>query len=407
MQERDNEVVIVGGGAGGAELAVRLARAGCALRLIDQAATHVWKPRLHELAAGAARGELGEIAYRDLAEQWGFVFEQAGLVDIDPAAKQVTLDNDSRRGYRALVLAVGGVTPDLGVTGVREHAVMLDRSPDADALYRRFTDALDRAAAAEPARAARVVIVGTGLTGVELAGYLASHRHVVAKPDGDQPQTLAIHLVEASDTFMPGIEDAPSRRGARTRLADLGVSIHTGCAVAEVGADHVTSENGERFDADVTVWAAGRIGSPLAARIDALAANDRQQWLVRDTLQSRDHDDIFALGDCSACPESDWPATAQVASQQAEHLAEQVMAYLDGGSPSAFVFRDKGLLMSFGDGGDLGLVRGPLGDDLRIHGQVSHAAYRGLERQHQWVLLGTRTTLEGVAGDVFAALRRR
>lgn len=411
MRDQDSDVIIVGGGAGGAELAVRLARAGCArVRLIDQAATHVWKPRLHELAAGAARGELGEIRYRDLAERWGFVFEQAALGAIDPQEKTVTLaagDAQQQRAYRVLVLALGGVTPDLGVDGVTEHAFMLDRAPDAEALYKRFTKALDEAAGQTPPRPARVVIVGTGLTGVELAGYLASHAHVVARADTTHAQTLAIHLVEASATFMPGFDDAPTRRGVRTRLEALGVTVHTGQTIARVEADGVVTEQGTRLDSDMTVWATGRVGPPLAVHDERLPANDKQQWRVGKTLQSVVHADIFALGDCCALEDSPWPATAQVASQQAEHLSAQIMAYLDGDTPAAFVFRDKGVLMSFGAGGDLGLVRGPRGDTLRIHGHVSHAAYRALERQHQWVLLGTRATVEGAAGDFFDTLRAR
>ncbi len=411
MRDQDSDVIIVGGGAGGAELAVRLARAGCArVRLIDQAPTHVWKPRLHELAAGAARGELGEIGYRDLAERWGFVFEQAALTDIDPTAKTIALavgEARHERDYRVLVLALGGVTPDLGVDGVAEHALMLDRSPDAEALYKRFTKALDDAAAQTPPRAAQVVIVGTGLTGVELAGYLASHAHVVARADTTSTQTLAIHLVEASATFMPGFDDAPTRRGVRTRLEGLGVTIHTGQTIAGVEADGVVTEDGTRLDSDMTVWAAGRVGPPLAAHDKRLATNDKQQWRVGKTLQSVAHADIFALGDCCVHDDNPWPATAQVASQQAEHLAPQIMAYLDGDTPTGFVFKDKGVLMSFGDGGDLGLVRGRRADAIRIHGHVSHAAYRALERQHQWVLLGTRATVEGAAGDFFDALRAR
>ncbi|MBS63730.1 FAD-dependent oxidoreductase [Salinisphaera sp.] len=404
MSEPNQEIIIVGGGAGGAELAVRLARAGCGpLRLIDQAASHVWKPRLHELAAGASKGELGEIPYQDIAERWGFVFEQGALADIDAEAKTICLDDDSTHDYRLLVLAVGGVTPDLGVEGVKEHAVMLDRYPDAPALYQRFTAALDKAAA-QPPRPARVAIVGSGLTGVELAGYLASNPEVVASPDSGLPQTLEIHLIEASSTFMPVIDDDRTREDVRSRLADLGIRIHTGQKIAQVQADGVKTESGDRFDADMTVWAAGRVGPPLASRIDALATNDAQQWLIRDTLQSRDYDDIFAIGDCSACPQAEWPATAQVASQQAEHLSEQITAYLDGRAPTAFSFGDKGMLMSFGNGGDLGLVVGPTNDYVRISGHVSHAAYRGLQRQHQWVLLGTKTTLEGAVGDVVDAL---
>src|SRR5699024_5190314 len=127
MAERSHRLVIVGGGAGGLELAVRLARQGEEdVLLIDDGQTHVWKPRLHKLAAGMRRGQVDELDYAGLAMQWGFAFERGTLADIDPGQNMLTLAAmaagrrqaavaERRIGYEALVLALGGVTPDMGV----------------------------------------------------------------------------------------------------------------------------------------------------------------------------------------------------------------------------------------------------------------------------------------------------
>jgi len=151
MSESARPVVIVGGGAGGSELAVRLASAGRRdVHLIDRDETHVWKPRIHELAAGLRRGHVDELGYAGLAERWGFAFERGELIDIDPANRAITLaavHNDQGSilvpersvEYRALVLALGGVTPDLGVEGVLEHALMLDTPRAAEHLAQRFS----------------------------------------------------------------------------------------------------------------------------------------------------------------------------------------------------------------------------------------------------------------------------
>ena len=92
MAETHDPIVIVGGGAGGAELSVRLAKAGQSdVLLIDQSQTHVWKPRLHEVAGGARRNEIKAYDYKQLAQDWGFTFEQGELTDLDHSARRLTL----------------------------------------------------------------------------------------------------------------------------------------------------------------------------------------------------------------------------------------------------------------------------------------------------------------------------
>lgn len=412
MQPRSYRIVIVGGGAGGLELAVRLAKGGeKGVLLIDSSPTHVWKPRLHEMATGTRRGQLGELDYAGLAAQWGFAFERGTLSGIDPDATTITLaalDSAHDRtavaqrhiGYDSLVLALGGVTPDFGTEGVLEHAILLDREHDAEALFRRFSTGLLAGAIADEMTPYHVVVVGSGQTGVELSAHLATDAACADLSPATALPKIQVTILEGADTFMSQAE-ANVREIVRSRLQDAGVAIRTGQQVSKVARDAVETDAGEHFDADLTVWAVGRVGPPVGDDIEALATNKKRQWLVRDTLQTTNYDSIFALGDCAYVDDDPVPPTAQVASAQAKHLTVQLPRYMSGHSLAAFEFKDQGTLLSLGDAGSLGRVRGLFSSDMQIRGRLAGAAYRGLQRQHQFLLVGTGRGAAGMVGDLF------
>ena len=298
------------------------------------------------------------------------------------------------------MLAVGGVTPDLGVEGVLEHAAMLDRAPDAEALYQRFSHGLEAQAQAASATPLRIVIVGSGLTGVELAAHMANDHVDSGASSKAANRAIEITVLEADDTFMPSMDD-DVRETVRERLEASGIAMRTGQQVTRVSADSVSVKDGDTLPADITVWTAGRVGPPLAAHIEGLETNDKRQWLVRDTLQTTVSDHIFAFGDCSYIASDPAPPTAQAATEQAEYLAHQIPVFLDGGTLKTFQFKDKGTLLSFGEKGSVMKVRGFFGFDVKVNGRLSKAAYRGLERQHQSILLGAPRTGAAMAHEFF------
>ena len=184
-------IVVVGGGAGGLELVTRLGdrlgrRGKAVIRLVEKSRTHLWKPLLHEIAAGSMDVTRHELDYLAQAHWHGFRYRFGEMVGLDRKAGRVmlaaTMDEDGREitpertvGYDTLVIAVGSVSNDLGTPGVKEHAIMLDTTQSAERFNRRLVNAFLRAHAQEgPVRPGQlhVAIIGAGATGTELAAEL-------------------------------------------------------------------------------------------------------------------------------------------------------------------------------------------------------------------------------------------
>jgi NADH dehydrogenase len=282
---------------------------------------------------------------------------------------------------------------------VLDYAMMLDFGIDAEALFRRFSAGL-LASSLPGGGPFRVVIVGSGATGVELASYLVTDSLCAAIAPHSAAPEIQVTILEASDTFMPGVADEV-REAVTHRLGKAGIEMKTGQQVNQISVDEVTTGDGNRFPADLAVWATGRVGPPVAGRIEALATNKKQQWIVRPTLQATASDAVFALGDCSYIEDNPVPPTAQAASEQAEHLARQLPQYLADAKPEPFEFKDKGTLLSLGEAGAIGSMRGFFSSDFQVRGRLARAAYRGLQRQHQYLLLGPVKGTAEVISDVF------
>ena len=440
-QDALHRVVIVGGGAGGLELATalgdkfgkRLGRRGrAAVTLIDQARSHVWKPKLHEIAAGSMDIGLHEVSYRAQAHWHGFRFRVGQMTGIDRASRLVHVapfvDEDGVQvtparsfGYDTLVIAVGSQSNDFGTPGVAEHALKLETTADAQRFHRRMVNALIRANAQHEALAPHqfhVAIIGAGATGVELSAELhRTTRELVAYGLDriDPEQDLQLHLIEAAERVLPGLPERMST-AARHMLEGIGVQVHTGAKVAEVLPKGVLLSNGSRIAAELVVWAAGVKAADFLRDLDGLQTNRINQLVVRPTLQTTLDDHVFAIGDCAACPwpEADngkggfVPPRAQAAHQQASLMVKQVQRRLAGNPLLPYRYRDFGSLVSLGEFNTVGnmmsgAVGGVLGGSLMIEGFLARVMYLSLYKMHELALHG----FAKVALDTLARLITR
>lgn len=394
-------VVILGGGAGGSELASQLGSSGtCNVTLVDRQAAHLWKPRLHEFAAGTIDSTLSELSYYMLGRMRGFHFEQGEVRRIDPSARTVELDGpDTPDGFRPgprkiaydiLVVALGGVTPDFGTKGVAENAVRLDERQDADRFRSRFVAAM--IAAREKGRPTRIVIVGSGATGTELAAHLRQVEQAFFSPQGGQAEDLLkITLAEAAPELMPGADES-LRADVKARLDALDIETVTDAKISEITASSVKSADGTEYPADISVWAAGLVGNPCLEHIADFELDKKGRIVVDQRLRSSLDPNIFVFGDAASFTpdgaKTPLPPTAQCASQQADYLADALPRIIRGDEPDPFVYDDKGRLLSLARAGSVGMIGLGLRSDILVKGQFANAAYKSLQRRHQWTLLG-------------------
>jgi NADH:ubiquinone reductase (H+-translocating) len=434
--------IVVGGGAGGLELATRLGdrygkvRKGgeprASVTLVDRYPTHIWKPLLHEVAAGSLDPFTQELPYAAQARWHGFAFQQGDLVGLDRAAKRIKLaavkDDDGGEllpprelEYDTLVLAIGSTTHFFGVPGAAENSIALDTVEQAERFRKRLIAACMRAEhqAPEPALAGvavsgeprvQVAIIGAGATGVELSAELRNTAEVLSAyglHKLDPHHDVGIVLIEAGSRILPALSERVSSATAEL-LQKLGVQLLIAERVTEVAPGVVRMASGRAVRADLTVWAAGITAPPVLAQLDGLAVNKTGQLIVRPTLQTETDDSIFALGDCAACPwpgnERNVPPRAQAAHQQATFLMRSLGNLLDGQALPAFTYRDFGSLVSLGHFSAVGnLMGGVIGGSMLIEGLFARFMYMSLYRLHIAALHGyARMVL-----DTFAHWLRR
>ncbi|MEP7328564.1 MAG: NAD(P)/FAD-dependent oxidoreductase [Betaproteobacteria bacterium] len=405
-----HRIVIVGGGAGGLPLATslgdRYGRKGAVqVTLVDRHATHVWKPLLHEVAAGRMDADAHDLDYLAIAHWHGFKFRQGALCGIDRAHKEITLDvvrtpegeeilPQRKLAYDTLVICIGSVSNDFGVPGVAQHAVSLDALADAERFHRRLlavcVRADGRAGTGVPALV-HIVIIGAGATGVELAAELRQTTRAHAGYGLDQldpAQDIKITLLEASSRILPPLSEHVAT-AATELLRRLDVDVRTGERVTAVDDKGVSTAAGDFYPGDLVVWAAGIMAPEILTRLDGLETNRANQLVVGPTLQTTIDTEIMAFGDCAAAP---WlghpgvllPPRAQVAHQQATLLAKSIAARLKGKPPLEFRFHDFGSLVSLGELSAVGNLMGRLiGGSLLIQGLIARVMYASLYKMHQ------------------------
>jgi len=419
-----HRIVIVGGGAGGLELATRLGdtlgkRGRAEVTLIEKTRTHVWKPKLHEIAAGSMDMSDHEVGYLAQGHWHHFRYRVGEMTGLDRERREVlvapTHDEDGTLvtparavPYDTLVIAVGSQSNDFGTPGVNQHAMRLESAADALRFHQRMVNACIRAhAQAEPLRPEQlhVAIIGAGATGVELAAELhRTTREVVAygldRVDADKD--IQVTVVEAAARVLPAL---PERLSTATEelLTKLGVKVLTNAKVAAVQLDTVVLADGRMLPAELIVWAAGVKAPDFLKDIGGLETNRINQLVVRPTLQTTRDDDIFAIGDCAACA---WPQTpggkdgpssaarlvpprAQAAHQQAKHMLVQINRRLAGKPLLDYRYRDFGSLVSLGEFSTVGSMMGGLiGGSLMVEGLFAKMMYLSLYKMHELALHG-------------------
>ncbi|MFS1522870.1 NAD(P)/FAD-dependent oxidoreductase [Microbulbifer sp. 2304DJ12-6] len=402
-------IVIVGGGASGLQLATRLGHyfnptprlwrrrkppLAC-VTLVDKERTHIWKPLLHQIAAGALDANMAALNYQVHARANGYEFQLGSLQSLDRKRRTVELSAilDNRGNplvparkleYDYLVLCIGSLGNDFNIPGVYEHCVFLDSSEQAQKFHQQLLDHF-LCLETHVEEKLQIAIVGGGATGVELSAELVDAGRQMGHYGRIPADAIEVTVIEAGPHLLPAL---PPRLGdnAERELGKLGVRVLTGCSIARANATGLTTRDGEEIPAAIRVWAAGVKAPEFLTRLDGLATNHLNQIQVKTTLQTQSDAHIFAMGDCASCidgHEQRVPPRAQAAQQMATLVADNLIALAEDKPLEHFYYRDRGSLVSLSKFTAVGNLMGALvKGSLTVEGRIAGFAYRALYRMH-------------------------
>ena len=396
-------IVVVGGGFGGVQAAVHLARLPVDVTLIDRRNFHLFQPLAHQVATGALSP--AEIAYplRHIFRRRANVrVLLAEVTDVDLDARLVRLrEVDEQRPleavrYDMLIVATGAQYNYFGHDGWRMPAPNLKTLEGVLAVRRRIIGAFEAAELeADPERRASwltFVVIGAGPTGVEMAGQIAE---IARDLRGDfrslGSSKAQILLVEAGERVLQEFPPSLSARAERS-LAGLGVTIGTREALIDIDASSVTLEDRDggrrQVPARTAIWAAGVIATPFAGTLAARAGAkvDRAGRVeVLDDLSLPGHPEVMAVGDMIRISQADGsstvlPGVAPVAMQEGRYAARVVRDRLRGRPRRPFRYRNKGNLATIGRARAVADIKG-----IHLSGFVAWATWLMV---HLWYLIG-------------------
>jgi NADH dehydrogenase len=403
-----HHVVVVGGGFGGLQAALKLSRMPVDVTLIDRRNFHLFQPLAYQVATGALSP--AEICYplrRIFRRRRNVEVVLAEVRDVDFEARQVMLRPvvgevaPDSIGYDTLIVSGGSEYSYFGHDEWREPAAELKSLEGALTLRNRILGAFETAELESDAARREAwltfAVVGAGPTGVEMAGQIAEiargvrndFRHI-------EPRSAKILLVEAADRVLGGFPPSLSAKAARS-LERLGVTVRVDAAVVDLDHDAVTVKptdgEPERIPTKTVVWAAGVVASELAGMLAAKAGHDTDRAgrvEVLEDLTLPDHPDVLAIGDMIRIRQADGsqlilPGVAPVAMQQGRHAARVVRDRLRGGQARPFRYLDKGNLATIGRAAAVADIKG-----LKLSGFIAWVTWLVV---HLWYLIGFQNRL--------------
>lgn len=424
------KIVIIGGGAGGLELATQLGhklgrKKKAQITLVDRNHSHLWKPLLHEVATGSLDEGIDGLSYLAHAHKHGFSFQLGTLTNLDRENSRLQLAEirdaqgevlvpERELAYDTLVMALGSTSNDFGTPGVKDNCIFLDNPHQARRFHNEMLNLFLKFSASEGTQEkVNIAIVGGGATGVELSAEL----HNAVKQlhsygyKGLDNQALNVTLVEAGERILPALPPRISS-AAHQELSKIGVRVLTQTMVTSADNKGLNTKSGEFIEADLMVWAAGIKAPDFMKDLGGLETNRINQLVVEPTLQTTRDPNIYAIGDCASCalPSGGFvPPRAQSAHQMASRVLANILAEMKGQPQKPYVYKDHGSLVSLSRFSTVGSLMGNLmRGSMMVEGRIARFVYISLYRMHQVALHGYfKTGLMMLVGSINRVIRPR
>ena len=295
------KVVIIGGGYSGIYALQELAKnKNIQITLIDKHTFHNLQPEVYDLIAN--KSNIADVTIDLTTLCMGInhdyvEYKNLKVRKIDKEAQKIYTEEQEIVEYDYLVMAAGTRTffpPQIpGLNNAHDikklHWAMFFKQSFENQLFKKISDE------AKQCEDTHIVVVGAGLSGVEIAAEMAYNSKMFFKRGNFSCDNLKISLVSSSDTILPGLSSKLVSMSHK-RLKSLGINVITNTKLTKCNEDNLELSNGTKINHSFIIFTGGIEASTITSDLD-VEKNGRGQILVNEYLQAKGHDNIFAVGD--------------------------------------------------------------------------------------------------------------
>ncbi|ARK20830.1 NAD(P)/FAD-dependent oxidoreductase [Sporosarcina sp. P26b] len=359
-------ILVLGAGYGGLMTVVNLQKSlgtdEADIVLINKNDYHYESTWLHEAAAGTLTPEQVRYDISSVINSNKVKFIEAEVTGIDVTTKSVKTNLGSHT-YDYLVIGLGFEGETFGIPGLDKYALSIANVNAARQIRDHMEYQFATWSTEEVKDDSRLTIIvgGAGFTGIEYLGELGNRVPELCKEYDVPAKKVRILCVEAAPMVLPGFDPELVEYAVR-QLGAKGVEFSIGTPVVEATPEGVKIKKGEdEFEfikAGTVVWAAGVRGNRLIE--ESGIENMRARVKVEKDMRAPGFDDVFVVGDCALMINEainrPFPPTAQIAMQQGDMIANNIIALMKGNPTKEFVPDLKGSVCSLGDSDAIGVV---------------------------------------------------
>ncbi|BFI91212.1 NAD(P)/FAD-dependent oxidoreductase [Enterobacterales bacterium endosymbiont of Anomoneura mori] len=400
------KIIIIGGGVSGLELAKNLGNKigkKINITLIDKNPHHIWKPILHEIATGYLDANINSVNYLDHAYNNNYSFILGNIININKYKKIITykcnnnLKNYKKISYDILVIALGSISNDFNILGVKKNCFFLDNINQALLLHKKIFNILLNLYENKN-KIINIVIIGGGATGIELSTEILNTIKELKKYNYNnlKNKKINIFIIEASNRILSALPIKISLN-IHNKLKKLGINILNKTIVIKVYKYGIITKTNIFINANLIIWSAGIKVHNFIKKIKGLETNKINQLIIKSTLQTTLDENIFAIGDCSSLKLNNnnfVPARAQSAHQMSSICYKNILAILNKNSLKSFKYIDKGVLISLSKYNTIGyIIINKINKKIIIKGKIARFLYITLYIIHQIKILGFKKTI--------------
>lgn len=383
------KIVILGAGYGGLMTAVNLQKLlsynEAQVTLVNKHDYHYLTTWLHEPAAGTRHHDTCRIEIDTVIDKNKVNFVKGTVEIVKREEKKVALEDGTILDYDYLVVGLGSEPETFGIQGLKEHAFSI-RSINSVRMIKEHIEYMFSKFRNEPERTDYLTFIvgGAGFTGIEFVGELGDRIPELCKEFDVSPSLVKIYNIEAAPTALPGFD--PELVDYATKvLSEKGVTFKINTPIKECYPGGVTLADGEVIKAGTVVWTGGVRGNSIIEKSGFEVMRGRVK--VDEYLRAPGHEDAFIVGDGALIFNEEngrpYPPTAQIAIQEGENLAKNLVSILRGGELTKFVPNLKGAVASLGRGEAIGLV-----GNKKIFGSTASLMKKVIDHRYLFMLGG-------------------